>query len=70
MTSHIYRRGLLGLGLVREDAPNPQVTGDLRESRGLVGWVWDSCGHRRGKGGGIRCGRAREKTRKGIKFGV
>jgi hypothetical protein len=46
------------------------VTGDLREFRGLVGWVWDSWGHRRGEGGGMRCGRAREKTRKGIKFGV
>ena len=37
-TQHVYNRGLLGLGLVREDVPNPQETGDLREFRGQVGW--------------------------------
>jgi hypothetical protein len=26
------------MGLVREDAPNPQETRDPREFRGLVGW--------------------------------
>jgi hypothetical protein len=36
---HIYSRGLPGLGSSREDAPNPQETGDPREFRGLV-----SCG--------------------------
>jgi hypothetical protein len=32
---HIYSRGLLGLGSVREDAPNPQETEGPREFRGL-----------------------------------
>jgi hypothetical protein len=35
----MYSRGLLGLGLVREDAPNPQETVGLRQFRGLVVWV-------------------------------
>jgi hypothetical protein len=34
---------MLGLGFVREDAPNPQETGGCREFRRLVGW--------QGKGG-------------------
>jgi hypothetical protein len=34
---HIYSRGLLGLGLVREDVPNPQETEGPREFRDLVG---------------------------------
>jgi hypothetical protein len=29
-----YSRGLPGLGLVREDAPNPQETGSQRQSLG------------------------------------
>jgi hypothetical protein len=29
----------MGMGSVREDAPNPQETGDPREFRDLVGWV-------------------------------
>jgi hypothetical protein len=33
---HIYSRGLPGLGLIREDAPNSQETGGPREFRGLV----------------------------------
>jgi len=33
-----YSRGLLGLGSVREDAPNPQETGRPRDWGGLVGW--------------------------------
>ena len=37
---NIYSRGLLGLGLVRDDAPNHQETGDLREFSGLVGLRW------------------------------
>jgi hypothetical protein len=43
-SQHIYSRGLPGLGLVREDVPNPQDTGDPREFRSLVG--------RGGRGGG------------------
>jgi hypothetical protein len=35
LPTHIYSRGLLGLGSVREDAPNPQETGGPREFRGL-----------------------------------
>ena len=38
---HIYSRGLLGLGLLREDAPNPQETGGPREFRGLLGCGWE-----------------------------
>ena len=34
---HIYSKGMLGLGPVREDAPNSQETGGPREWRGLVG---------------------------------
>jgi hypothetical protein len=30
----------LGLGLVREDIPNPQDTGDPRECGALVGGSW------------------------------
>ena len=33
---HIYSRGLLGLGSVREDASNPQENGGSREFRGLL----------------------------------
>ena len=36
---HIYSRGLLGLGSVREDEPNPQGIGEPREFRGLDRWV-------------------------------
>jgi hypothetical protein len=36
--AHIYSRGLLGLGSTREDEPKPQVTGDPRKCRGLMGW--------------------------------
>ena len=35
---HTYSRGLLGLCLFRDDAPNPQETGGPREFRGQVGW--------------------------------
>jgi hypothetical protein len=35
--TYIYSRGLLGLGSVKEDAPNPQETGGPRVFRGLVG---------------------------------
>jgi hypothetical protein len=35
---HVYGRGPLGLGSVREDVPNPQKTGCAREFRRLVGW--------------------------------
>jgi len=33
---HIYSRGMLSLGSIKEDAPNPQETGGPREFRGLV----------------------------------
>jgi hypothetical protein len=37
----INSRGLLGLCSSRDDVPNPQETGGLREFRGLVGWgLW------------------------------
>jgi hypothetical protein len=36
----------MGLGLVRDDSPNPQETGGPREWRTLVGWGM------RGSGGG------------------
>jgi hypothetical protein len=36
---YTYSTGLLGLGLVTEDAPNPQENGGPREGRGLVAWV-------------------------------
>jgi hypothetical protein len=42
---HVFRRGLQGLGLVRDDAPNSQETGGPRDFRGLM-WV--------GVGGGNR----------------
>ena len=35
----IYSRGLSGLPLVQENAPNAQDTGVPREFRGLVGWL-------------------------------
>ena len=36
----IYSRGLLGLGLVREDVPNPQETGDPRDLEVWWGGGW------------------------------
>jgi hypothetical protein len=33
----MYIRELLGIGLVREGAPNPQETGGFREFIGLLG---------------------------------
>ena len=62
---YIYRIELLGLGSVREDAPNPQETGGPRKFRFGVG---HPCGDREQEGG-IRCGRVREWTRRGIKSG-
>jgi hypothetical protein len=47
--THIYSRGMLGLGLVREDAPNPQETRG-REFRDLVGWGVGSSSWRQGAG--------------------
>ena len=35
---HTYSRGLPGLDSVKENAPNPEETGSLRQFRGLVGW--------------------------------
>jgi hypothetical protein len=43
-------RGLLSLGLVREDAPNLQETGGPREFRGLVGWGVETSSLRQGGG--------------------
>jgi hypothetical protein len=37
---NIYSRGLLGLGSVKEDAPNHQETRGSREFRDLFGWGW------------------------------
>jgi hypothetical protein len=34
---HIYSRGLLDLGLVRDGAPHPHETGGPTEFRGMVG---------------------------------
>ena len=48
---------MLGLGLVREDTPNPEETGSgdiLMETAG----------------GDMGCGTVRERTRRGIKSGV
>jgi hypothetical protein len=69
---YIYSRGMPGLDLVREDATNPQETGNSREFRGLVGlrvqvgtsswrqgWgeeVWDGGQPEGGPGGGIKSG--------------
>jgi hypothetical protein len=39
-SQHIYSRGLLGLDLVRKDAPNRQEIEDFREFRVLVRWGW------------------------------
>jgi len=70
---HIYSRGLLGLGSVRENVPNPQETGIPREWGGLVGWVqW---GHPHGYEGGrgqgtMGYGIVRGYTGRGIKSGV
>jgi hypothetical protein len=61
--------GLLGLGLVREDAPNPKVNRVPREFRGWWdGGVW--WGHPlgdRGWGGGMGCGTVRVWIGRGIK---
>jgi hypothetical protein len=35
---HIHSRGLPGLGLFREDAPNPQEADGSRKFRGFMGW--------------------------------
>jgi hypothetical protein len=48
----MHSRGLLGLCSTRDDVPNPQETGDLREFRGQVGWGWGGkWGHPRGDWG-------------------
>ena len=36
---HTFGRGLLGLSSFRDDAPNPQETGDPREFRGQMRWA-------------------------------
>jgi hypothetical protein len=55
----INSRGLLGLCLFRDDAPNPEETGGPRKFRGQVGEIGD-WGHpcRDGVGweGGVGCG--------------
>jgi hypothetical protein len=35
---HVYSRGLLGLGLLSDDAPDPQEPGGYRKFKGLLGW--------------------------------
>jgi hypothetical protein len=72
---HIYSRGLLGLGWVRENALNPQESGGPREFRGLVGC---GIGGRGGYifmetitwGGGMGCGTVWGWIVGWIKFGV
>ena len=63
-----------GLGSVREDAPNPQETGEPREFRGLRGWGvgrgWRHPPGDRGRGGGIGSGTVRGWTKRVIKSGV
>jgi hypothetical protein len=59
----LYSRGLLGLGLVREDAPNLQETGGPRGFRGLATGdilkkTW--------QGGGIGCGMGVDQERNKI----
>jgi hypothetical protein len=49
-------RGLLGLCSFRDDAPNPQETGGLREFRGQVGWGWGDIHVETGGRVGRRCG--------------
>ena len=51
----MYSIGLPGMSLVKEDAPNPQKTGEPREFRGLMGWGWVHP-HGDGQGGGMACG--------------
>jgi hypothetical protein len=45
-TQHIYNRGLPCLGLVREDAPDPQVTGGPRVFRVLMVFFFGGGGGR------------------------
>ena len=56
MTSYMYRKGQLGLGLVREDATDPKRPRSLEV---LVGWVWGSPWTEEGQGRGMGCGRDR-----------
>jgi hypothetical protein len=57
---HTYTGGKPGLGLVREDAPNPQEIGGTREFRSLVGKGWGvgiySWRQGSGRWGGMGCG--------------
>jgi hypothetical protein len=69
----MYSRGLPGLGSVRENVPNPQETGGLREWGSLVGWemgVWGYPHGDRGGAGGMLCGIVRGLTGRGIKSEV
>ena len=50
MTSHIYRKGQLGLGLVREDATDPKETEVSGSSEVWWGGFGDPHGQRRGRG--------------------
>ena len=57
----MYSRGLPGLGLVREDAPNPKEIGNPRKWRGLVWWLGvggDILMETR-EGKGMKCGTVR-----------
>ena len=49
IAQHIYSRGLLGLGSVREDTPNPQETGGPREWGSLVQWQMEDWEHPHGE---------------------
>lgn len=54
---HTYSRALPGLCSFREDAPNPQESGNARVFRGQVGSGWGHpSGDGVGCGGGVGCG--------------
>ena len=67
---HTYNKGLLGLGSVREDTPNPQETGGPRDFRRWgAGW-WGYPSGDKGAEGGMECGTIRGWTGRRIKYGV
>jgi hypothetical protein len=64
---HIYSRGLLGLGSVKEVADNPQEIGGPREFRGLGDGGRNTLMETGGQEGGMRCGIIRGRTGRGKK---
>jgi hypothetical protein len=67
---HTYSRELPCLCSFRDDAPNPQETGDPREFRNQVGQGWGHPRGDRGWEGGVGCGKVGEWTGRGIKSEV